>query len=593
MKTEHRVLCAAAALYVVFIARTAFTIGGETFFSLLDDGMISMRYARNLATGHGLVWNVGGPRIEGYTNFLWTIWMAALHLVPVAMSKTSLLVAASGAVVLVLNALVVARVIRQLLPRGDGVVVALGVAMVAFSFSLIYWTLRGMEVGLVVLLVSTCCYLAFALDEHVSSRRVLAFCAAIGSLTLVREDGIVSAVFIAGFVVLGAWRARNRGLIAVVLAGLVAPKAIHVLWRWRYYGNVLPNTYYLKMTGVGFAERLLHGSAVTLMMAGRSLVLPVVLVAIADRGNRVWLRDRRLRLLAALAAANILYGTYVGGDVWDWMRFPNRFATTGLIPLLILAAVAVDSIRERVEDRGRQFGLMAGTAALALCVAGGTDLIDKATSFGIASSPLGTSVSLLTMGVGLLIANRCRRESPRAWFTPADQTWRWLLILIVVLTTDGRYIGQWMVRNALGLADDIRVARLGVFLGDTTAPAATIAVAYAGAIPYFADRTSYDLTGKNDPVIAREPGKGPFRPGLNKWDYPYTILTFKPDVVADANWATLELVRLLPSWGYVGLPNGVFVRRDDPRVAWQCIGLDWSVSARRGCAPADTPAAPR
>jgi len=41
-----------------------------------DDAFISFRYARNLAEGHGLVWNVG-EAVEGYTNFLWVLLMAA------------------------------------------------------------------------------------------------------------------------------------------------------------------------------------------------------------------------------------------------------------------------------------------------------------------------------------------------------------------------------------------------------------------------------------------------------------------------------------------------------------------------------------
>ena len=37
-----------------------------------DDTFISMRYARNLALGHGLVFNYG-DKLEGYTNFLWVL----------------------------------------------------------------------------------------------------------------------------------------------------------------------------------------------------------------------------------------------------------------------------------------------------------------------------------------------------------------------------------------------------------------------------------------------------------------------------------------------------------------------------------------
>ena len=46
----------------LFIYRTSFVVAGERYFSLFDDAMISMRYARNLAHGYGLVWNPGTSR---------------------------------------------------------------------------------------------------------------------------------------------------------------------------------------------------------------------------------------------------------------------------------------------------------------------------------------------------------------------------------------------------------------------------------------------------------------------------------------------------------------------------------------------------
>ena len=40
-----------------------------------DDAFISFRYAENLVRGFGLVFNPG-ERVEGYSNFLWTMWCA-------------------------------------------------------------------------------------------------------------------------------------------------------------------------------------------------------------------------------------------------------------------------------------------------------------------------------------------------------------------------------------------------------------------------------------------------------------------------------------------------------------------------------------
>ncbi|MCB0243221.1 MAG: hypothetical protein KDI12_07395, partial [Anaerolineae bacterium] len=48
-----------AAMTVLAIRQASISIDGVRYFWLDDDQMISMRYARNLAEGHGLVWNPG------------------------------------------------------------------------------------------------------------------------------------------------------------------------------------------------------------------------------------------------------------------------------------------------------------------------------------------------------------------------------------------------------------------------------------------------------------------------------------------------------------------------------------------------------
>src|SRR5947207_1976256 len=67
---------------------SSIVIDGQRYFWLDDDQMISMRYARNLARGHGAVWNPG-EFVEGYTNPLWTLIMAGVHLLPIDDAHTS------------------------------------------------------------------------------------------------------------------------------------------------------------------------------------------------------------------------------------------------------------------------------------------------------------------------------------------------------------------------------------------------------------------------------------------------------------------------------------------------------------------------
>ncbi len=150
-------------LYVLyagaFIFRTSFVVDGVRHFCLFDDAMISMRYAKNLAAGEGPVWNPGGNRVEGYTNPLWTGYMAVLHLFPVPESKVSLLVQITSAACLLVNLFFVQRIAMFL--SGNSTTAWLGaVVLTAFYLPLNNWALQGMEVGVAALFVSAAVWMA-------------------------------------------------------------------------------------------------------------------------------------------------------------------------------------------------------------------------------------------------------------------------------------------------------------------------------------------------------------------------------------------------------------------------------------------------
>lgn len=175
-----RSVCAASAVLSAWmIWRSAFRVGGQLTFNLFDDAMISMRYARNLAGGDGLVWNAGGERVEGITNPLWTLWMAVLHLLPVHPTKVSLLVMVSGALLILGILWVVRRLVQELAP-GDMVATLAGVILTATFYPLLFWSLHGMEVGLVAFLlgVMALCALRSVKPETNADRQRIVLAAA-------------------------------------------------------------------------------------------------------------------------------------------------------------------------------------------------------------------------------------------------------------------------------------------------------------------------------------------------------------------------------------------------------------------------------
>ena len=576
-RVETTLLIGAVALYVAFVARSAFRIDGELYFTLLDDGMISMRYARNLATGHGLVWNHAGVPVEGYSNFLWTLWMAALHLLPLPLSKMSLAVMTSGVVILVANLVVVRGVLSEWLGARRTFPVLAGTAAVAFCYPLMYWTLKGMEVGLSVLLLNVCCLFAFRCTQQTTSWRPgWPLFAALGALPLVRDDMLLSAGIVAVFVAVIAYRRGAWMIAAAAIAAVIVPKALHLVFRLTYYGHMVPNTYYLKMTGASLFERLPAGARVATEIALRSLVLPIAVVAVAAIVKRVSAKrqqlDSRLVLLAALAAANVAYSVYVGGDVWDWMKYANRFATVGLPALLMLMAAGLDALW-MAEDEA--FGPRAVTllSGFAFCVEGAVDLLGKGSLAGMKGAALGSAASLAQvccgtalLGMGAAMASRGRLLALLVRHTI------WPGVVLIVLALSAHDLGQWALRNAQSMYEDQQMVRLGTFLHRATSADATIAATWAGAIPYFADRPAIDITGKNDAVVARGPARAPFNPGLNKWDLEHSILDLAPDVVADASQAVPDLAGQLRVWGYLEEPNGLFVRQSSTRVDRSCIG---------------------
>src|SRR5687767_3851366 len=136
-----------ATFYLMFILGTSFLIDQERYFTLVDDAMISMRYAHHLAQGHGLVWNIGEAPVEGFTNLGWVIYLALLHLLPFAVSKISLAVMLTCVAILLVNILVVYKISQTLLPESKYGPL-LSAIITAFYFPLVFWSLRGMEVGL-------------------------------------------------------------------------------------------------------------------------------------------------------------------------------------------------------------------------------------------------------------------------------------------------------------------------------------------------------------------------------------------------------------------------------------------------------------
>jgi hypothetical protein len=473
-----------------FIYRTSFSIAGERYFSLFDDAMISMRYARNLAHGYGLVWNAGTQPVEGYTNPLWVLYMAAIHLLPLAPSKTSLLIQLTAAVLLAINLFFV-REMALSVSNGSRPVALAAILLTASYLPINNWSLQGMEVSVLVLIVSVCVCLALR-SIHDGRFRASPY-VLLAVSTLVRPDMVVPLGGLVLFHIVTDSANRWRHL-AWGVATLVAFVALQTAFRLWYFGDILPNTYYLKMTGYPVILRISRGAFVLAKFIWKFnallFALPFVLVA---------RRDRCVMLLLWTLLVQMLYSVYVGGDAWEYWGGSNRYICVAMPGFFVTLSQAL----------------------------------------------------FRSAGVLLRTLQPPRRLSLNALVFPA-------LIAFSIVSVNSIYgVEAWaevlLIRAPLhtGPGDENhREVETALMLRRVTTGEAVIAVTRAGTIPYFSDRQSIDLLGKNDAHVARELSRVPsglgryvqFRPGHMKFDYRYSIERQSPDVIVQL-WRDREEVR--------------------------------------------------
>jgi hypothetical protein len=311
-----------------YIWRTSFPVDGERVFSLWDDAMISMTYARNLAEGNGLVWNAGGERVQGFTNLGPTLVMAALHGLPLAPEHVPLAVQAVTLLLWTSLLLLAWRAAGDLFPESE-TAPALAALAVASSASVGIWTLQGSDVGFVaVWLMAGVAILARRGEPEERWPRALGRVAGLGPL--IRPDlALPAAVWLSSAWLFPADRRRGLaagvGVLAAVLLG-------YLVFGQLYYGDPLPNTWYLKATGVPRSQLLTVG----LRQLGG--LLPLLLPALGLAGLAMVLSPRRRALWVAAAQIGtaLLWTVWVGGD-WAVSR-GSRFLAPVLPVLLLMAA---------------------------------------------------------------------------------------------------------------------------------------------------------------------------------------------------------------------------------------------------------------
>ena len=516
-----------------FIYGSSFiAIDGKRYFCLFDDAMISMRYAWNFSHGAGLVWNPG-EYVQGYTNLLMTLLMSFATLA-FDKSTAALSIQISGVVFMLAIAYATMRIaehfIRHENPRHRTLLRVFAFLCPLSYYPLAYWSLMGMETGLLTLLCLLGVLAALNYTQNNNPKLLLSVAICFGLAYLTRNDSAIFAMlawlYIADDVSRKPPGRKNIAQLfpAIGLFGLFIIG--QALFQYSYYGELLPNTYFLKLTGMSLAERIDNGTGFVMpFLVGAAFIL--VGSSLYTFANF----SRKKLLLLSIPFAALGYQVYVGGDPWQYWRILSP-----AMPLLFI---------------------------LFICA--------------IASSV--TSLSNTAAIKGYLTRN------PKLPGRYAGEVLVIMLILLGMFLANAKFLYQMALVSKPFQVHGNRVnVNAAIAINQLTTTDATVGVLWAGTIPYFTGRRAFDFLGKCDSHIAHLPpdisGKIAWNgmnsvPGHNKYDLNYSIKTLQPTYVQQLNWGSQDLTE----WAkdkYVKVAffgGSLFLLKDSPAVSWGKINF--------------------
>ncbi len=267
-----------------------------------DDAYITLRYARRWIDGSGPTWT-DGEHVQGYTHPLWLLQLAALgrlgaNLTVVSRALGVLYFAATFAVFQRTRALPLSALVLATLP-GLSVWALGGLETTSFAFWLVlaaFLTERAVDPG------------------SMSSRAGALAGAALAAAALTRPEGLGVAL------VAGAWLAVSRRWRALLGMGvtLLAPIGAWEAFSLVYYGDLLANPVYAKITGYPLRQSIADGAtylAATAASWGWAVLASLLTLAVAWRSTPRTSHPRGMAPAAWILAMAlpIVAGVLLGG----------------------------------------------------------------------------------------------------------------------------------------------------------------------------------------------------------------------------------------------------------------------------------------
>lgn len=411
----------------------------------IDDAYITFRYSANLAEGAGPTFNRVPPRAEGYTSVLWMAVMAIPHLLNygvISFAKLGGLLAIAGTMACISLFVWQAGQVENRSYR----LAAAGLVCVFFGMlpETAVHAVSGMETAGYMFLLSGLALLAYLGSQRNGANNAFALdWLPLAALLagLMRPEANLLAVLALAAAGWHAWQSDRLKLRRFLLRSLllyVLPGLAYFLWRWNYFGVLLPLPFYIKTGGSG--------------LPGWGMVSAFGIFALANLGLYLGLglfgEKRAVGMVLLLVLPDLLF-FLLSHPI---MEYNYRFVYPLLPLLLVLAGMGLELLLAQI------------------------DLLARASRAQV----LRRHAWLAGSWVGLLaLAMFAGQNLPRTG----------------ELINHKLEYAQGMLRSHVAIGQALAQAA-----HDEKGP--VLAVVDAGAMPYYSGWRTLDIMGLNDPGIA-------------------------------------------------------------------------------------------
>ena len=336
---------------IVVIYRKNFTTAWALSFIILvllawsnrfvqDDAFISFRYAEHFADGKGFVWNDGGEHIEGFTNFLWTLIMAGgikLGYDPIQFSLTL------GLIFFGLTLVVIYILAKNIFNSRDFGLLIMLLAGSNYSFSA--YATGGLATMMQTFIFTSAVYFSIKICDRPSGKKGTLFIISLllSFALLIRLDSAMLIMVIFAFLLYCCFTSNCMMKERIFSFSFFVVPMFFIIggwlaWKYWYFGNILPNTFYVKAASGVFIK---YGIKYIYIFLTSTFLIMFPVFFITGFPKLIPLLHRKWIFLMAVITVWMMYILKIGGDFMEFRFIVPIIPVAMIINVWLIQTIAL------------------------------------------------------------------------------------------------------------------------------------------------------------------------------------------------------------------------------------------------------------